>query len=167
MRLNRLKQLWREGKPAVGGWLSIPGCFPAECMAQTGLDWLCIDMQHGLIDYKDAVAMMTAISTTNTIPFVRVGWNDPATIMKVLDAGAYGVVVPLVNNREEAEKFVGACRYEPSCSAYAVEAVERHGAWRGGLLAAHRLCRCGPWGGQGYDPVPPNSRLTCSPAKVR
>ena len=63
--------------------------------------------------------------------------------------------------------FVGACRYEPSCSAYAVEAVERHGAWRGGLLAAHRLCRCGPWGGQGYDPVPPNSRLTCSPAKVR
>ena len=54
--------------------------------------------------------------------------------------------------------FVGACRYEPSCSRYATEAVERHGALRGGLLAARRLCRCGPWGGRGYDPVP---RLSC------
>ena len=67
--------------------------------------------------------------------------------------------------------FVGACRYEPSCSAYAVEAVTRHGAWKGSLLATHRLCRCGPWGGQGYDPVPPvstaGSPLTCTPVKVR
>lgn len=60
--------------------------------------------------------------------------------------------------------FVGACRYEPSCSAYAAEAVERHGAFKGGLLAAHRLCRCGPWGGRGYDPVPP---LSCSPVKAQ
>ena len=59
--------------------------------------------------------------------------------------------------------FVGACRYEPSCSAYAVEAVTRHGAFHGSLLAAHRLCRCGPWGGEGYDPVP----LTCLAVKVR
>jgi putative membrane protein insertion efficiency factor len=59
--------------------------------------------------------------------------------------------------------FVGACRYEPSCSRYAAEAVERHGALRGGLLAAHRLCRCGPWGGSGYDPVP---TLSCQRANV-
>ena len=63
--------------------------------------------------------------------------------------------------------FVGACRYEPSCSAYAAEAVARHGALRGGWLAAHRLCRCGPWGGQGFDPVPPVAALSCTPVKVR
>ena len=68
--------------------------------------------------------------------------------------------------------FVGSCRYEPSCSAYAAEAVARHGALKGSLLAAHRLCRCAPWGGQGYDPVPAARHrgatpLSCSPVKVR
>jgi len=60
--------------------------------------------------------------------------------------------------------FVGACRYEPSCSAYAAEAVSGHGALKGSLLAAHRLCRCGPWTQGGYDPVPPSS-LSCHPAE--
>ncbi len=60
--------------------------------------------------------------------------------------------------------FVGACRFEPSCSAYAAEAVARHGALRGSFLAAHRLCRCGPWTDGGYDPVPPSS-LSCHPAE--
>jgi putative membrane protein insertion efficiency factor len=60
--------------------------------------------------------------------------------------------------------FVGACRYEPSCSAYAAEAVARHGALKGGFLAAHRLCRCGPWTEGGFDPVPPSS-LSCHPAE--
>ena len=59
------------------------------------------------------------------------------------------------------------CRYHPSCSNYAIEAIERHGALRGGWLAAHRLCRCGPWGGQGFDPVPPVAALSCTPVKVR
>jgi putative membrane protein insertion efficiency factor len=59
--------------------------------------------------------------------------------------------------------FVGACRYEPSCSAYAAEAVARHGALRGSWLAVHRLCRCGPWGGVGFDPVPP--KLSCQSAE--
>jgi len=64
--------------------------------------------------------------------------------------------------------FVGACRYEPSCSAYAAEAVRRHGPARGSLLAARRLCRCGPWGGAGFDPVPPpgaGRRLICETAE--
>ncbi len=113
MRMNRVKKLWREGKPAVGGWLSIPHTFPAEVLAHAGFDWLCVDMQHGCIDYSDAVTMLTAISTTNTVPFVRVPWNEPAMIMKVLDAGSYGVIVPMVSNRAEAERAVAACRYPP------------------------------------------------------
>ena len=60
--------------------------------------------------------------------------------------------------------FVGACRFEPSCSAYAAEAVARHGALKGSVLAAHRLCRCGPWTDGGYDPVPDPS-LSCHPAE--
>ena len=113
MRMNRVKKLWREGKPAIGGFLSIPHGFSAEMMAHTGLDWLCVDMQHGCIDYSDAVNMLTAISTTAVTPFVRVPWNEPSIIMKVLDAGAYGVIVPMVSNRAEAERAVAACRYPP------------------------------------------------------
>jgi 4-hydroxy-2-oxoheptanedioate aldolase len=113
MRENRVVHAWRDGGQTVGAWLSIPSSFSAESMAHAGFDWLCIDMQHGLIDYPDAVHMMQAISTTETVPFVRVPWNDPPTIMKVLDAGAYGVVVPLVNNAEEAQRAVWACRYPP------------------------------------------------------
>ena len=113
MRINRVKKLWREGKTAVGGFLSIPHCLSAEMMAHTGLDWLCIDMQHGCIDYSDAVPMLAAISTTAVTPIVRVPWNEPSMIMKVLDAGAYGVIVPMVGNRAEAERAVAACRYPP------------------------------------------------------
>ena len=114
MRINRVKKLWREGKPAIGGFLSIPHAFAAEVMAHTGLDWLCIDMQHGCIDYSDAVNMLTAISTTAVTPIVRVPWNEPSVIMKALDAGAYGVIVPMVSNRAEAERAVAACRYPPT-----------------------------------------------------
>jgi 4-hydroxy-2-oxoheptanedioate aldolase len=113
MRINRIKQLWREGSPAIGGFLSIPSCFSAEAMSHTGLDWLCVDMQHGAIDYSDVVPMLTAISTTAVTPIVRVPWNEPSMIMKVLDAGAYGVIVPMVSNRAEAERAVAACRYPP------------------------------------------------------
>ena len=114
MRMNRIKRLWREGKPAIGGFLSIPHCLAAEQMAHTGLDWLCIDMQHGCVDYSDVVPMLTAISTTAVTPLVRVPWNEPSMIMKVLDAGAYGVIVPMVSNRAEAERAVSACRYPPT-----------------------------------------------------
>jgi 4-hydroxy-2-oxoheptanedioate aldolase len=114
MRMNRIKQLWRENKPAIGAFLSIPHCFSAELMAHTGVDWLCVDMQHGCIDYSDAVPMLAAISTTAVTPIVRVPWNEPSMIMKVLDAGAYGVIVPMVSNRAEAERAVSACRYPPT-----------------------------------------------------
>ena len=113
MRPNRIKQHWQEGKSAIGGWLSIPSSFSAEVMAHQGFDWLCVDMQHGIIDYQVAVTMLQAISTTETTPIVRVSWNDPAQIMKALDAGAYGVIIPLINTRADAEAAVAACRYPP------------------------------------------------------
>lgn len=113
MRTNTALKAWREGRPTVGAWLTANSAFNAETMAHVGFDWLCIDMQHGIVDYADTVAMLQAISTTEVVPLVRVPWNDPATIMKALDAGASGVVVPLVNNGEEAARAVAACRYPP------------------------------------------------------
>ncbi len=114
MRENSVKRAWGEGKVTYGAWLSVPSAFSAEVMAHQGFDWLCIDMQHGVIDYAVAVTMLQAISTTETIPFVRVPWNEPGIIGKMLDAGAYGVVIPMVNSREEAQAAVGACRYAPA-----------------------------------------------------
>ena len=113
MRANKALRAWREQKATVGGWLSIGNAYTAEVMANLGFDWLCVDLQHGLIDYQDLTAMLPAISTTETTPIVRVPWNEPYEIMKALDAGAYGVIVPMVNNREEALRAVSACRYPP------------------------------------------------------
>lgn len=113
MRPNNVRTAWGEGRSVINGWLGIPNSFSAEVMATLGWDSLVIDLQHGLIDYQTAVGMMQAISTTNVTPLVRVPWNDPAIIMKCLDAGAYGVICPMINNRAEAERLVGACRYPP------------------------------------------------------
>ncbi len=111
MRKNKLKELFKSGKPIINSWLSIPSSFSAEIMANQGWDSLTIDMQHGLIDYSNAVNMLQAISTTNTTPLARVNWNEPGQIMKILDAGCYGVICPMVSNRKEAENFVKACQY--------------------------------------------------------
>ena len=102
MRPNRIKQLWREGKCVSLGWLSVPNGFTAEVMARQGFDALCVDMQHGLTDFSDLWPMLQAISQTDTVPVVRVPWNEPAIIMRALDAGAYGIIVPLINTAEEA-----------------------------------------------------------------
>ena len=106
--------MWQQDAYAVNGWLCLPAPFSAEVMAHQGWDSLTIDLQHGLIDYQTAVGMLQAISTTRTVPLVRVPWLDPAIIMKVLDAGAYGVICPMVNSAAEARAFVSACRYPPA-----------------------------------------------------
>ena len=113
MRKNRLKELFKSGKPIINSWLSVPSSFSAEVMANQGWDSVTIDMQHGLIDYPNAVNMLQAISTTDTTPLARVNWNEPGQIMKILDAGCYGVICPMVSNRKEAENFVRACQYPP------------------------------------------------------
>jgi 4-hydroxy-2-oxoheptanedioate aldolase len=113
MRENRLRALWRTGGAAVNGWLSIGSSFAAEVMAHAGWDSLTIDLQHGLVDYSAAVPMLQAISTTGTTPLARVPWNEPGIIMKLLDAGCYGVICPMINTRAQCEAFVAACRYAP------------------------------------------------------
>ena len=113
MRPNRMKQMWREGKCVTMGWCSISNSFTAEVMARQGFDALVIDMQHGLTDMTNLWQMLQGVSTTDTVPVVRVAWNDPATIMKALDFGAYGILVPLINTAEDAANAVAACRYPP------------------------------------------------------
>lgn len=113
MRSNKIKEMWRAGKSATLGWLSFGDSFVAEVMARQGFDSLCVDLQHGLTEMSGVASMLQAISQTETVPFVRVAWNDPAAIMKALDLGAMGVIVPLVNNAEEAARAVSACRYPP------------------------------------------------------
>ena len=113
MRKNNLKKLIQEGKPVINGWLQIPHSYPAEVMAKQGYDSLTIDMQHGVVDYPNALQMLQAISTTDVVPMARVNWNEPGQIMKILDAGAYGIICPMVSNKKEAESFVQACLYPP------------------------------------------------------
>ena len=113
MRQNLALAKWKRGEPSIGAWLSLANTHTAELMANAGFDWLVVDMQHGLLDYGDLRTMLPAISTTETTPMVRVSWNRPSEIMKALDAGAMGVVVPLVNTRAEAEAAISACRFPP------------------------------------------------------
>ena len=113
MRKNKLKEIFKSGKAAVNGWLQIPNSFTAELMANQNWDSLTLDMQHGIIDYNSAVGMLQAISTTEVVPMARVNWNEPGQIMKILDAGAYGIICPMVSNKKEANNFVKACMYPP------------------------------------------------------
>ena len=103
-----------DGKPVVNGWLQIPSTVSAEVMAHQGWDSLTVDMQHGLVDYTNALPMLQTISSTDVTPLARVNWNEPGQIMKILDAGAYGVICPMVSNKKEAENFVKACMYPPN-----------------------------------------------------
>ena len=129
MRPNKIKQLWSENKPVTLGWLSIANTFTAELMARQGFDALCIDLQHGTMGMGDVLPMLQVISQTDTAPIVRVGWNDAAPIMKALDLGAYGIIVPMINTAADAAKAVAACRYMPTGmrSAGPVRALQLHG----------------------------------------
>jgi len=114
MRANKVKALWQQGKAPTVAWLFSADTYIAELMANAGFDALVLDMQHGMGIGPDRAALwLQAVSTKDAVPMVRVPWNEPAYIQWALDAGAYGVIVPLVNSREEAVKAVGACRYPP------------------------------------------------------
>jgi 4-hydroxy-2-oxoheptanedioate aldolase len=111
--MRTLRERWQAGEPTFGAWCTIPSSWTAEVAARSGHDWICVDTQHGLIGYDVMLPMLQAIAAGGVPSFVRVPWNEPGTIMKALDAGATGVIVPMVNSVEEAKAAVGACRYPP------------------------------------------------------
>ena len=116
MRKNIVKEKLRRGEPSIGTWIATGNPLVAEILAHAGFDWLTVDMEHNAIDMENLLGCFHAIGTTDTIPFVRVPWNDPQMLKRVLDIGAYGVVVPNIKGPEEAERAVQACRYPPEGS---------------------------------------------------
>ncbi len=127
--IQTLKTLWRGGGTALGAWISLRESILAEAAANSGFDYVCIDMQHGLADYADVVTMLHSMARLPTVPIVRVPWNEQGIIGRVLDAGALGVIIPMVNSPEEARRAVAACRYAPkgARSFGPLTAAIRHG----------------------------------------
>lgn len=113
MKENTVKEKLAAGQPAVGTWLSLCSPIAAEYMAHLGWDWLVVDTEHSPIGFETTVQCFQAIATTPTIPMARVAWNDAALIKRLLDAGALGLVVPMVNTVAQAEQAVAAMKYPP------------------------------------------------------
>ncbi len=113
MRENTLKSAWHDGQPTLGLWLANADPVAVEQLGAVGYDYLCLDLQHGLIDYADVVPALQAQQRSSSIPIARAPWNEPGIIGKLLDAGVMGVIIPMVNTVAEAEQAVAACRYAP------------------------------------------------------
>ena len=113
MPINNIIHLWNNNFPCINGWLSIPNTFTAEAMSKMGWDSITIDMQHGQNDYSSSISMLQAISNSKVAPFVRVPWNEPGIIMKMLDLGVLGIIAPMINSKKECEDFVSYCNYPP------------------------------------------------------
>ena len=111
--MNKLFEIWKNDKPVINSWLSIPNSFTAEAFGKMGWDSVTIDMQHGQNDYISAIPMVQAISNSNAVPMARVPWNEPGIIMKMLDLGVLGIIAPMINTKEDCEKFVSYCYYPP------------------------------------------------------
>ncbi|MBW1697036.1 MAG: HpcH/HpaI aldolase/citrate lyase family protein [Deltaproteobacteria bacterium] len=111
---NHVKRMLKAGKKTAGAWAQITSPISAEILSGAGFDWLIIDMEHGPNDIPSLVAQMQAMKGTSAIPIVRAPWNDFVMIKRILDAGAYGLLIPYVNTKSEAEAAVKACKYPPS-----------------------------------------------------
>lgn len=145
---NSVRRLWAEGRPVVNGWLAIPDGFSAEIMAHGGYDSITVDLQHGVQDYRSMVACFQAMQGRPVLPIARVPWNEPGIIGKVLDAGAYGVICPMINTPEDAKRFISYCKYPPM------------GARSNGPIRAGIYGKVGPGGG--YQATA-NDEILCMP----
>ena len=110
---TRLIDTWAAGEAAINGWLAIPNTVTAELTAKADLDSVTVDLQHGLIDYQAALLMLQALSASGVTPMARAPWLEPGIIMKLLDAGALGIICPMINTAEDAEDLVRYTRYAP------------------------------------------------------
>src|SRR5687768_10606105 len=113
MRSNYVRHKLKCGEPSIGTWLTLPGTSAATLMARTGFDWLTIELEHTPITLETAATCFSIIAASGKIPLVRIPWNSAENIKRVLDSGAFGIVVPMVNTRAEAEAVVAAARYRP------------------------------------------------------
>jgi len=112
--VESLKARWQRGDVTLGAWCMIPSSLTAEILAKGGFDWVLVDMQHGCMDYQTAVEMIRAIDLAGITPVVRVPWNEPGIVGRMLDAGAMGIVAPMIQGVEEARRLVEACLYPPA-----------------------------------------------------
>ena len=113
MRPNKVRQVWGLDQPVMSGWLSIGNSYSAEIVAMTGVDCVTVDLQHAMTDVQSMIGMLQAISTTSAAPFVRVPSDEASIVMKVLDAGSYGIICPMVNTAAQARALVEASSYPP------------------------------------------------------
>jgi len=136
-----LRDCWTAGRTAFGGWCGIGSPFAAEILGSCGFDYVCVDMQHGLVDFDRGWVLVQALRGTGVTPVVRVPFNHTPWPGKALDAGAEVIIVPMVNSRAEAEAAAAACRYAP-------EGVRSYGPVRAGLVI-------------GTDPPAVNRAISC------
>ncbi len=108
-----LRARFDAGEAAFGMWAGIPTSLTAELAAASGYDYVCVDLQHGLSDESTMVAMFQATQAGGSVPLARLAWTEPWLIMRALDLGAAGVILPLIDNAAEATKAVESCRYPP------------------------------------------------------
>lgn len=145
---NRVKERLKQGLPSVGYWVSLPSPTVAEIMAGFNMDWIMIDTEHGPADYERVEDLLRAIEGTGVVPLIRVADNNTALIKKALDRGAYGVLVPLVNNADEAAAAVSAAKYPPEgirgvagtrVSRFGMSLKEYFGSWNNDVLVALQI----------------------------
>jgi len=113
MITNPVKQKLKEGRITFGSWITLAHTAIAEIMAKSGFEWLAIDMEHSVIGIQDVEPLIQVIEASGCVPLVRLSSNDPVLTKRVMDAGAYGVIVPMVNTRDDAERAVRSVKYPP------------------------------------------------------
>jgi 4-hydroxy-2-oxoheptanedioate aldolase len=132
--LNPLRRVWAEGRAALNGWIAVPSILSAEALASAGWDAITVDMQHGTADYGDLLALLPVIEKSGAAPLVRVPWLDEGAIMRALDAGAMGIIAPMIETAEDARRLVHACRYPPE-GGRSFGPVRARLAWGDGYFA--------------------------------